>query len=140
MDVKDRRFMHWCVCVCSVAMNTREMRTHACDWKFGIVEGSWKRNLSPVYRDPICCEFNGLYKDLQPSVLHTLVWDTKYPGVFQILEIWHFWCVQTSTSHQWEKTLVEAGHSSASHWQRNTRGRVRDAYNKISQEECLKFD
>jgi len=28
------------ICVCSVAMNTREMGMHACDWKFGIEEGS----------------------------------------------------------------------------------------------------
>jgi len=27
------------------------------------------------------------YKELQPSVLHTLMWDTNRPEVFQILEI-----------------------------------------------------
>jgi hypothetical protein len=36
--------------------------------------------------------------------------------------------------------LVEVRHSSASHWWRNTRGRVRDMYNKIIQKACLKFD
>jgi hypothetical protein len=31
-------FIH--MCVCSVAMNTRQMGMHACDWKFGIEVGS----------------------------------------------------------------------------------------------------
>jgi hypothetical protein len=33
-------FIYIYVCVCSFAMNTRGMGIHACDWKFGIVEGS----------------------------------------------------------------------------------------------------
>jgi hypothetical protein len=78
-----------CVCVCSIAISTREMGMHGCDWKFGIEgieEGSGKKNVSPMYRGPFVLSVIG-FKELQTSVLHTLMCDTKCPGIFQILNV-----------------------------------------------------